>query len=152
LGTCAWRPACRLLRRGSTPRLPASSSGSMCTPAQRAGAHGELNQHLLPLHPRFSYRAGSQLQFGLARGIGRNDCAGFPPRPCPKSVERVLETPGYIPPIIPSLCKWQGEMPVPRKVVSPVQGKPKIPVIRKVKIPVPLAYQKHDNGLKPPHL
>ncbi len=62
-------------------------------------------------------------------------------------------------------CKWQGEIPVARKVVSPVQGKPKIPVIRKavlpvprkmvlpvirkLKIPVPPARQKHDNGLKP---
>ena len=34
------------------------------------------------------------------------------------------------------VCKWQGEIPVPRKVVSPVQGKVKIPVPRKVVLPV----------------
>ena len=33
-------------------------------------------------------------------------------------------------------CEWQGEIPVPRKVVSPVQGKVKIPVPRKVVLPV----------------
>jgi len=33
-------------------------------------------------------------------------------------------------------CKWQGEIPVPRKMI--------LPVIRKLKIPIPLTHQKHE--------